>query len=120
LFLLLYNAVPVTRAHPFIIAIYLSHVKNCFAGRIIIMSLLVQLLTMVNPVRVLILSILTYLLCPWLLKLINEFRISKKFSKLPRLPIIGPAGWLLGNVDIYYYTMRHLSVAQGASKWLFF
>ena len=84
------------------------------------MALLVQLLTLVNPVRVLILAILTYLLCPWLLKLINEFRFSKKFSKLPRLPIIGPAGWLLGNLDIYYYTMRHLSVAQGASKWLLF
>lgn len=47
---------------------------------------------------------------------IRWYRQTREFSKLPRLPIIGPIGWFLGNLDVYYYTMRHLDVEEGKSQ----
>lgn len=38
---------------------------------------------------------------------------TSTFRKLPQLPAFGRLGWLLGNVDIYLYAMRHLSIAEG-------
>mgnify|MGYP007002774721 CR=1 FL=1 len=45
---------------------------------------------------------------------------TSTFRKLPQLPVFGRLGWLLGNVDIYLYAMRHLSVAEGKLKFNFF
>ena len=44
---------------------------------------------------------------------IRRYRRFTAFAKLPRLPLIGPVGWLIGNLDVYYYTMRHLGVEEG-------
>ena len=43
----------------------------------------------------------------------KRYRRFTEFSKLPRLPLIGPVGWLIGNLDVYFYTMRHLGVEEG-------
>ena len=45
---------------------------------------------------------------------------TSTFRKLPQLPAFGRLGWLLGNVDIYLYAMRHLSVAEGNLEINFF
>lgn len=46
-------------------------------------------------------------------RVIRELQLRKRFNKLPKLPTTGIAGLLLGNVDAYYYAMRHLPITQG-------
>ncbi len=79
-----------------------------------------------------IILILIFLVAPFLFYLYPVFsrilpsslkqylQSTSTFRKLPQLPIFGRLGWLLGNVDIYLYAMRHLSVAEGNLEINFF
>ncbi|KAH9394327.1 Cytochrome P450 4V2 [Tyrophagus putrescentiae] len=55
-----------------------------------------------------------YLIYRFITRVIHELQIIERFNKLPKLPTAGFAGLLLGNVDSYYYSMRHLPIPQGA------
>ena len=66
-----------------------------------------------NPVTTLLMAIVIYVFYQISIKVFYEIKFIKCFGKLPQLPFVGLAGWLLGNIDMYVYAMRHLNADQG-------
>lgn len=76
---------------------------------------LLHLLPFLTSFRLIfIISPLAYLLYLFISRVIYELQLRERFNKLPQLPTTGFAGLLLGNVDAYYYAMKHLPIPQGA------
>ncbi len=60
-------------------------------------------------------------LCFFLAKLVPflviTFHRRRLFNQLPQLPKLGVIGrWLLGNIDVYFYAMQHLTIEEGKFK----
>ncbi len=79
---------------------------------------LLHILPLLTPLRLIIISSLVYLIYRFITRVIHELQIIERFNKLPKLPTAGFAGLLLGNVDSYYYSMRHLPIPQGLKMYI--
>ncbi len=60
------------------------------------------------------LAFLGLLLLTFAPSLLTIFHRRRQFALLPQLPKMGIFGrWLLGNIDLYFYVMRHLTIEEG-------
>lgn len=104
-----------------IIKTLLINQKLLIIYRILNTMLKMESVTHISPILFLSIRVIVFLiglnfLYQVIIRVCRDFR---EFAKLPRMPIIGSVGWLLGNLDLYYYTMRHLGVEEGKLSWLF-
>ena len=63
------------------------------------------------------LAFLALLLAKLVPFLVITFHRRRLFNQLPQLPKLGVIGrWLLGNIDVYFYAMQHLTIEEGKFK----